>query len=292
MKPQRLVFALSLLLPSWLAAATASPPDDPLTALQKSIGLSIRQGVADQNTLQKPAAFQWVRAAGQTDSSSIDVGVTLRAYDNQTWFVGPTAEYHRQTLTAKKQENFQAGLSVIYTAGDPTTGWAAYCQAALSYKDDRYATGEAAAGKITCTPYNATLDRGLGSAVGPGGFKFLWQPSFGWQYEAAQNIRKTGLKGHTHRAYFNLEVGLYPFAHYTKRRFEIIVRETIWHHIAPSPVFKRLFDREQKLFSASANYYLDAARHVSVGLDHIDGQNPEQGLAKQRSTTVALKLRL
>src|SRR5438132_120109 len=73
--------------------------------------VKIRQGTADKNTIEKPAQFQFVSPQdGGDDSYAIDVGLTAKFWggafnENATWELGPTVEYHKQTLVSKPQDN-------------------------------------------------------------------------------------------------------------------------------------------------------------------------------------------
>lgn len=275
-----------------LTSARLAAADDPLADLQKSLHLSLRQGIADKNMVEKPATFQWVHTAGESDSSSIDMGLTFWIRDDEHWNIAPALEYHRQTLTAKKQDNFQGGLTIYNITGDVTQGLATNNQATITWKDDRINTGSAALTKVTCTLLDPKLDIGLGSAISLGSLKVLWQPTGGLQYESAENVRKSGQSGKTAHAYANLEVGFYPWAKELRDRFEIVVRKTAWRNFSASSAFARLYDRTQTLFNGTVTYYFDPNKHIGLGLDYVNGQNPEQGLQKQESTTLSLKLKI
>lgn len=286
--------AMALAASSTASAAVATSDDplgDFLTGVERYV--KIRQSVADQSLIEKPAKFQWVRADdGNQDSSSIDVGVTFKVPDTAHWRLLPFVEYHRQTLTSKRQNNFQAGLGVDNVLGDVSKGLATLNQFAVSYKDDRYATGEAVLAKATTIPVNPGLEIGWGSEVPVGSTLLGWVPTLGLQYESAENVRKSRRSGHTSRVHANLDVAFYPNGKALKRRCEIVLRHAVWRNFSASPAFAALYGRSQTLFTASLSYYLDPKKRIGIGVDYVSGENPEQGLQKQKATTLALKLKV
>lgn len=296
---RRLIPLLLFLIQAKLAAAAdgsasdAQLSDDLFADFQKKFRLSVRQSVADKNAVEKPATFHWVHSndAGGSSSSSIDAGLTFRALDTTTLMVGPTAEYHRQTLTSKKQDNLQLGATAYYILGDQTEGLSSHHQLTVTYKDDRYTTGESVLAKITTSFLNPKLDLGFGTMVSIGSLRIVWQPAFGLQREEAENVRKTGLGGSTTRGYAHLDLALYPFGKQLRNRLEIASRQTLWRGFSRSAAFASLYDRDQSLFTVSATLFFDPARHFGLGIDYQNGENPEQGLQNQETTTLGLKVK-
>jgi hypothetical protein len=289
MRAYTLFIACCAISPAMCAQDAVTPPEDPLGNFAKRFRLSLRQSVLDKNAIEKPASLQIVQVSEGEDSYAIDVGVTFRLLDTERWFVGPLAEYHRQTELAKPQDNFQAGLTVINITGDvtkdPVTN---FVQGTLKYKNDRITTGEALLGKIDYTPLAPRA--GIGTSIGSDNFEVIWQPTVGLQYESADDVRKTGLEGDEARAMANIEVAFFPWAKPLHHRLQFVARETYWHAFARSGAFET-FGSDYDIFRASLTWYLDGGRHFGVGIDYSNGSDPELGLLRQELTTFSLKVR-
>ncbi len=250
---------------------------------------SIRQSLVDKNSIEKPAMFQFVHPydKNKSDSYSIDAGITLKIVDTTRWLVGPIVEYHRQTETSKQQNNIQVGLTGINVLGDVSEGFAMFTQATLKYKSDRITTGDGLLTKIDFTPLKPMW--GIGSDVGLKQLQLLWQPTFGVQYETASNVLETGQSGDVIRFFGNLELAIYPLARLLRRNIEISVRDSYWINISRNGAFSSKYSKDQNLFHASLSIYFDDARHFGAGIDYLKGENPEQGLLKQKVTMVSFK---
>jgi len=282
-------FACYTLCSGLYAQDAVTPPEDPLGDLAKQFHLSLRQSVLDKNVIEKPASIQFVHPSNGQDSYAIDAGLTFRLVDTDHWFVGPLAEYHRQTQISKAQDNFQAGLTLINITGDvskdPVTS---FIQGTLKYKNDRITTGEALLAKLEYTPLAPRA--GIGTSIGSGEFEFIWQPTVGLQYESADDVRKTKQSGEEARAMANIEIGLFPWASSLRHRLQFVARETCWHSFARSGAFDK-FGADYDIFRASLTWYLDTGRHFGVGIDYSNGSDPELGLLRQELTTLSLKVK-
>jgi hypothetical protein len=296
MKSHLFLFLFSATAASLAQAAAPPSTDDPLSDFLGKLEtrVKVRQSVADSSLIEKPAKFQWVRSDdGNEDTSSIDVGLTFLNVPETAYFrIAPFAEYHRQTLTTKRQDNFQAGVAFDNAMGDVSLGLAALNQLALSYKEDRWSTGEAFLARLTTIPVNPHTVPGWGSEGLAGSTVYVWLPTLGIQYESAENVRKSQKGGQTYRAYGSVELAFYPNGKILKNRFEVVVRASAWRNFSASRAFALLYERDQTLFAASLSYYLDPKKRVGLGVDYVNGQNPEQGLQKQKSTTLSLKLKI
>lgn len=254
----------------------------------------IRQSTADKNTIEKPAQFQFVSPQDGGDNSyAIDVGLTARFWgglvgDNNTWELGPTVEYHKQTLATKPQDNLQAGLNSILVVGDVTEGMGHYFQGVAKFKRDTKNTGNGFLGQLDYTPLDKHL--WLGQARGWPELKFLWQPTIGLQYESSDDVAKTKNSGDAFRGKANAEIGIYPLATTLQKRLELVGRFTYWYRFADSGEYRNL-PTDNRLWNASLNFYFDEDSHFGVGVDYVNGSDPERGLAKQELITASFKMK-
>jgi len=266
--------------------------DSLIEKLIKFLRPSLRQSVLDRNAIEKPAVLQFVHPSNSNkgNSYSIDVGLTLKllgTVDKAGWQVGPIVEYHRQTETPKQQNNIQVGLTGICFLGDVAKVLTLYTQATLKYKSDRIATGEGLLAKIDFMPLKPAW--GIGSDFGLKQLRFLWQPTLGIQYETASNVLKTGQSGEVERFYGNMEMAIYPLARTLRRNLELVIQDSYWLNINRTGGFSSEYSKDHNLFQVSLTIYFDDARHFGVGIDYFNGENPEQGLLKQKATIVAFK---
>ena len=257
------------------------------------LGIFVRQGAADKNPVAKPALFQivWPGSRDKSVSYSFDIGVTPKEhlFSTEHGYFFPTVEYHRHTETSRPQDNFQTGMSGVYTVGDVTEGSAIYIQGALKYKNDRIVTGSGFLGKIDVMPTMPHL--AIGSGSGSDLLRYRWQPSLGIQYEYADNVMKSKRSGNILRGVIGADVVLYPFARSLDRHLELLVSDLYWYNFDRSGGFSGSFQRAQNLFQLSATCYFDKGNHFGVGYDYKIGENPEQGLLQQHTSMVSFTMR-
>lgn len=257
-----------------------------------SIGdyISFRQSIEDKKFIEKPATLQFVHPSdGTKDSYSIDAGLTWNLYKTSHWLIGPTAEYHKQTQSSKEQENFQAGATVIFIAGDVTEGVALYTQGSVTYKRDKIQVDEGSLTKLNITPLFVpwALGRDIGSEL----FRVTWQPTIGVQYETASDVLKSGESGNVFRGYGSIEVAFYPFAKSLRRNLSIVISDTNWPNFSRTGGYNDKYGKDNNLFRVTSSYYFDDKQHVGIGIDFKNGENPEQGFLKQKLTILSLLLK-
>jgi hypothetical protein len=264
-------------------------PTNPIDSFFKTNHLTLAQSVFDKNSIQKPAAFQFVLPSGGTNSYAIDAGLTWNGLYGEwlgsLWEVGPSIEYHRNTQTKTPQNTFQAGLSIVDGFGDPATVFH-YVQAVVKYKNDRINSGQGAQVFLSYTLAN--WDLAVGFARGPGSLQYMWQPTVGIQYESADDVFKTKRSGEVGRVKGHLEAGLYPFGEKLQKSIELVAQETYWYDAAQEGAYDGR-QRGHNLFQASGTYWIDATHNIGIGTDYSRGDNPEQGLARQETVILSLK---
>jgi hypothetical protein len=252
--------------------------------------VSLRQSTSDKNVIEKPATLYFVHPSdGTKDSYSIDAGLTMNLFNSSHWLIGPTAEYHKQTQSSKEQDNFQAGATVIFIAGDVSEGLALYTQGSAKYKRDKIQVGEGSLTKLDVTPLYVPL--ALGRDIGPDLFRFTWQPTIGIQYETASDVLKSSQSGKVFRGYGSIEVVFYPFAKPLRRNLSIEICDTNWPNFSRTGGYSNKYSKDHNLFQVSSKFYFDDKQHVGIGIDYNDGENPEQGLLKQKLTMLSLLLK-
>lgn len=253
--------------------------------------ISIRQSVKDNNTIGKSASFSVVNAAGQDSHEAIDAGITVEAFGGTHYSVSPYIEQHRKTDPSSRKDNLQAGGTFIFYHGNVENEIVHYMQASIAYKEDDVASSHGSVYKITYTPlYNLQEAWAIGAWRGPDQWRYLWQPNLGLGYEKSNDVRKSGIAGSTYRAFGNIEIGIRPFAKSLGNSLELVANGTSWHGLSHSGAFDSLGDHDS-FITVSINQYIDDAQHASVGLEYVNGDNPEQGLLDQEATTLTLKIK-
>lgn len=257
--------------------------------------ITLRQSTLDKNAIEKPASVQFINARdGAEDSYSVDFGLTGSVIPNTSpnaakWYAGPTIEYHKQTQTSKKQENFQAGVTAIHIGGDVSEDeWVHFTQFSAKFKQDKSSVGKAFLGKLEYTPLIPDLF--LGQIKGPDWLHLVWQPTVGVQFEDGSDIMKSKRSGRETRAKALGEVGLYPFGKALQNHLEFLTSFTYWRTIADSGEFNAVRDN-RTLFKTGVTYYVDPKRHFGIGAEYLNGEDVEQGLLKQENIIVSLKIR-
>lgn len=254
--------------------------------------VKIRQTTIDKNAIKKPASFQFIIPGNKSIGNSylIDLGITYEGCQVGAWAISPTFEYHRNTLIEKPQNNLQAGITAFAILGDVTEpGFVLVPQLSIKYKYDKFRTDDAMISKLELTGLYPRL--AIGNLRGPIPVRYLWQPTVGIQYESAANVQKTGMKGEVLRLIGNLEFALYPYATKMRRNIELVLRITYWNNVVRSGASKDVTSSDQHLKYVGLLIYLDDGQHAGFGIDYSNGENPEQGLANQETTTISFKLK-
>jgi hypothetical protein len=260
--------------------------------------VKIRASVYNKQTFADPAAFQFTSPQdGGPDYWAVDIGATanlVRLFPgnpSDRLYFGPSVEYHKLTSTNKPQDNIQLGLNSLYELGYADRfPYAHILQLLPTYKNDKKGNGEGFLGRFEYLPVIPRLATG-GFIRGPDWFQYEWQPVLGVQVETADKAGTPKRPGNEERFKAAAQVSLYPLGgkEYLNLRFQIIVGYTYWHAFSQSGGFEDL-PRDNHLFKAGANYYIDQEKHVAIGVDYSDGANLEAGKPKQRILSAAFKL--
>jgi len=278
-----------LIYPTLAAGDSESKPQ---TSVIANIirNIKVRQTTSDQNAIEKPASLQFVHSnQSNGDSYSIDLGITYERFQLGIWALSPTFEYHRNTLIAKSQNNLQGGIALSTVWGDVANSeFTLIPQFSAKYKYDKFNTNDAMIAKIDFPMLKPNW--AMGVRRGPKLFHLVWLPTAGLQYEWGENIRATNYSGKLIRAVGNLEVAFDPFWFEFKKNIEFILRSTYWYNIDRSSILKDAVPVDQHLNYVGFLLYFDDNEHCGVGIEYSNGENPEQGLAKQETTTISLKL--
>lgn len=261
--------------------------------------VKIRSSVFNKQAFADPAAFQFTspRDGSGEDYWAVDIGVTANFVKMfaPNWtdrlYIGPSIEYHKLTLTNKAQENLQIGLNSLYQFGYADSfPYAHILQFLPTYKNDWKGNGEGLLAKLEYLPVIPFLATG-GYIRGPEWLLFEWQPVLGLQLETADKVGTPKRNGEEMRFKVSAQAALYPFGakQHLNRRLQIIIGYTYWHAFDQSGGFKDLRD-DNNLFKVGCNLYLDADKHVAIGVDYSDGANIEAGKPRQEILTAAFKL--
>lgn len=259
--------------------------------------VKIRSSVFNKQNFGDPAAFQFTSPRdGGSDYWAVDIGVTANLakmlFPNAVdrLYLGPSIEYHKHTLTNKPQDNLQIGLNTLYQFGSPRSfPYAHIFQLLPTYKNDRRGNGEGLLVRLDYLPM--IPDLAISTHHGSAWFRYEWQPILGLQLETADEVGTPKRKGDESRFKASVQASLYPFAgeQYLGQRFQIYIGYTYWHSFERSGGFKDLRS-DNRLFKVGANFYLDAKKHVAIGVDYTDGANIEAGKPKQETLSAAFKL--
>jgi hypothetical protein len=254
--------------------------------------VNLRAAVFDKNAVEKPAQFQATWPAGAKTYYSIDAGLTLdlvspRSPSAASWKVGPFVEYHRKTQLKQEQDSLLAGVSVLNTAGDPATA-SHYTQLKGEYKRDAVKSTESAQGSLLYMPLVPRYAVGL--ARGPDSLRVVWQPAVGVEFERVAKAAPGRPTGSVARLNAGVDVAFYPADGRLHKRLEVAFSWMYWRDVAERSGLDDGRDSHRQ-WKGTLSYALDAAAHVSVGLEFLDGENPSKGLADQRYAQFALRLK-
>lgn len=273
---------------------------DAIDRFTKEYGLKIRQSIKDQNQISKPATFQWVSPSDSDDSYSVDIGASINLLPATStlidqWYIGPSIEYHKNTLSTASKDSLLAGANFIYSEGvsfdhegkmDP---WMDYIYGSLLYKDDHIHAKDSFFSDLNYAPLSLRLFIGLRKPLIPDLLEFAWQPSVGIQFERSEDVDRTGNSGDALRGRASVDAAFYPFSSALDNRLELIGTFTYWNRMSDSGAYA---ERSKNLsaFKATANWYLDEKDHFAIGLDYVEGDNPQEAFFDDETWKLSLKI--
>ena len=286
----KLISALLLLCYSGLAVASENT--DPIDKFVNESGLIVRKGLSNKNFAKDPASISWISPDDGESSTATDIGLAFRLIEssndiNSPWILLPKIEYHKNTLTDKKQDTFKAGIifSRYFNAEEALT----HCiETSAEYKNDRKQVGQGAAISISYTPTYAPLHLGY---TGSGPFQYMFTPWVAIQAEKADGIKENDSNGSVSRIKASMQLAIYPLHDFFNKNFEVILSYQNWFNISRSGTFDS-YDHNQHLFNSTLNIYFDNKQRFGVGIDYSSGENPEEGMAHENTISSALKVKL
>lgn len=280
------------LLPASGPADTPSP--HPLQADSPAWlkNLQVRSTTSDLNAIEKPASIQWTDPSGPSNSTySVDAGIRYLYEPSEAWKLYPSIEFHKQTLTTKRQDTRLAGLTAAWIPLDinpRADGWTPVIGLDGKFKDDRVADAEGALLKASATAVAPELLMGM--AGGPPCLEFLWQPGVAAVFQSSNDANGAGDSGTVERLAGSMEVGLYPFGEELRKNLELRSSITYWRDLSQHGGFDGSKE-DRRVFKAGMTYYFDADQHFGVSLDYVNGEDPELSLPDQEYLQLALKVK-
>lgn len=306
------IFALILFVTVTAIGRAAEPtsPDPfsdffkPVTDFAKKNKLKLVGSTTDLDKSTAPATLSWTdsRSGGHSLMADVGLKLELRSLEQtlqiqDTTLIQPGIEYHRDTTKTSsgtdKQNSFIGGFTTdtIWNLGEQRLS--PILQGAFSYKNDRVDKGQGAQASIGISGYSSKLwlnsmDRNAQSPLS-------WSPELALQWENKNGIAASAsspanpLDGNATRAKGTLAVEVWPFRRTFGQRIEFAGRFDGWLNLNRSGCFA-VYHKTQRITTCSVNFWLNNDRNAGVGLDYSNGENPEKGKARDRSSDVALKM--
>jgi hypothetical protein len=267
---------------------------------------SLSYSTANLKESQQPATLQYTNnITGKSRSYSIDCTLSSNLLKASwiKWYLGPTFEYHKNTVISQPQDNLQIGVTGDYLLylkdrNKPEIPARPYLipQMTLTYVRDEVSVGKNSFfAQIDVSAYHH--DVGLNDFYFPFSHSLhkqlgiIWNPDIGIQYQSGNNINKSNNPGSEARIKLGMELDVYPFTVTLDQRLKLLAADTYWRTGFTSgqySIMKPYFN----LFKTGIAYFLDKSNRFSIGLNYSNGQNVETGLPEQKLFTVALQARL
>jgi hypothetical protein len=265
--------------------------------------VKLRQSFESPDETSKPAAFTYTKPKDGPASYLIDAGVGLNLLGEPYLVPDIVAEYHRNSLIAKEQNNIQAGLALQWFTNhefsidekpEHSRTWivnlsAKYSNNQIENTESVQLTGELTAlylrpGRETCLLPNATNSLGKVLAI-------QYHPAVGIEGELRYKTKQDSAKGSILRAFAKIYLGLFPlpvllrykcelFLDFEERYDFVNTTESVVHHhpLLETGVNLILFDNGKST--------------VKIGASFKSGANPSQGLEDQQFFLVTLKTKM
>lgn len=258
----------------------------------KNFKIRLRRSGIDKNKIEEPAQIQYTKPDKGDSSCLVDAGLTISYVPDSLSHLLDTSglliEYHRNTQIEKEQNTLKCGLKCIGIFGDISRGFAHYVHANLNFKREKVKDWKSGEILLRYTPIITILN--IDQIKGPEWIKMVWRPTLGLDYENVYDAPNNGVKGNVLRGVGEVVLELYPFATKMDHRLVISVLIAYWHDVSKSEGFNNT-DDSHPLFNAGISYYLDPGKHVAIGVNYVNGENPTEGLKEQKYTQVGIKIK-
>lgn len=265
--------------------------------------LAIQQ-TTDPKLVAKPALFQYVAKKDVPDVWIVNLGVkfdvlaALEADISKYLELGPAFDYQRNTAADKEQDMLKAGVTLdAYTGALEERAAVALLASSVSYTRDgvKDTSGLQVKGSATivakgCAKHwrcvwrpNVTTDLVVAD--------FVYTPLLGLEYDHAFEAAMAVDEGYAVRAVPRLVAAAYLAPSVFGHRVELVADLT-----ARGDLFGSLADGWHPLVKLSGNLYVyrntAKGEAAGIGIDYIDGEDPDAGLADQTLVQISLKVML
>ncbi|MCF0054330.1 hypothetical protein [Dyadobacter sp. CY356] len=263
--------------------------------------VQLRQSFESADTKQEPAAFTITLPQKSAGSYLIDGGISLGyafrdSLQHERLYVKVLAEYHRNTLIEKTQNNSQFGIGAQYFLKSPqAVNW--IVNGSLKYINDAATDKGSLLLSGGMTYYNETekwyaINSPTNVArIGTTQLRSFFTPSAGFEYQrttkvagdSLYNIKDNVLRG-IGKARLSFTLHKFPSM---VPLFELYGDGTLRYDFVNQT---QASGGWRPYLDTGVRYFFAGQENVSIGLSYVSGENPVSGFQKQRYWLVALKV--
>lgn len=263
--------------------------------------VQLRQSFESADTKQEPASFTITLPQKSAGSYLIDGGISLGyafkdSLQHERLYVQVLAEYHRNTLIEKKQNNSQFGIGAQYFLKSPqAVNW--IVNGSIKYINDAATEKGSLLFAGGMTYYNETekwyaINSPTNVArIGKTQLRSFFTPSAGFEYQRTTKVSGDSLyhvKDNVLRGIgkARLSFTLHKFPSMIPL-FELYGDGTLRYDFVNQT---QAPDGWHPYIDTGVRYFFAGQENVSIGLSYVSGENPVSGFQKQRYWLVALKV--
>jgi len=259
----------------------------------------IRESFSNAAKSSKPAVISFVDPNEGTDHYRVDLALARKfgLLENEDFFFFPSLEWHRSTEDDQDFNKLRGALSFEYYVGggesgneektlkmftlgqvgaerdlqeDATTGLASVLVA--PYKEEGWSPGNLIRGK-----HDALIGR--------------YYPLIGLEYY--ENLALPDDEGKLSKAFgvARLQIEWFPFNR-SKLLSGAFFQVNLVYTMRYAWSNDELIDRHFDLWEIGADFFLDEARRVAIGVNYESGRNPKNSFDSRTSTVIALKFQI
>lgn len=278
---------------------------------QERVGeFTLRQSFQSKNDKAEPAEISFSKAKGKDASWLLNAAIgynwnsLTKNLNNGILIISPYAEYHRNTIVGKEQNNWQAGVSAEWQINSiemDKSSWSPLFITAAKYNNDNIKDNTSFQGNLYFTPlfkgrsqdpkyfWIPNIYSQFGNRI-----QFTYSPYIGVENENRINTKNPLEKGNIYRFYTRITatLSLFPNLQHKERCFEI--NGDLQYRNNFSENVEALTVKNHTYFTSSINYvfYSSGTKSYKVGADYTTGENPAKNFEKQSFYTISLKIKL
>jgi len=256
----------------------------------------VRQNTNVKKDIASPAFVTFTRPAGGTATRQIGIGILAGVFSKAGSGIDGLIDYQNNTAVSKEQDVFKLGASAHWRLTNLDKHAASPLLAFRSnFKNDAVKTSrswQTAVGGTVLFKGSHVVPLPNVIRIFGNAFDFVYFPYVGLEFETTYRAADPLAEGNVVRLVGTLSLAIYPAARQLNNRLEFTSSYNVRRDLRDTT---NEIEQTHPLFNGQINYFFfksEKRGEFGVGVTYVNGQDPDQGFAKQNYWQLGLKIRL